>query len=373
MRTRICQRLGCDSPIFAFTHCRDVVVEVTKAGGFGVLGAATFSTEQLEAELRWIDQHVDGRAYGVDVLIPGKYDNAAEASDEQVLDLIPAAHRAFVDKLLDEAGLPPLPAAEQQRVREELRARERSTTPSGARALLEVALRHPQVKLVVSALNPAPAEMVRDFHARGILVGGMVGSAHHARKHREVGVDLIIAQGAEAGGHTGSISTLVLLPEVVDAAGPDISVLAAGGISRGSQVAAALAMGAEGVWTGTIWLGTRESELAPYEKQALFAARAEDAIQSKSMTGKPVRLVRSGWTEAWARPDAPPCLPPPLQNMIYRQARARIDRAQRRDLYSYPAGQVVGGMKEEHSAREVMYRLQSEFAEALERLQVGPA
>ncbi len=368
MRTGICEKLGCEVPIFAFTHCRDVVVEVTKAGGFGVLGAATFSPEQLEAELRWIDSHVEGRAYGVDVLIPGKYDHAAEASNESVLSLVPPAHRAFVSGLLDRAGLPPLPAEEQHRMEEELRARERSVTPSGARALLEVALRHEQIKLMVSALNPAPAETVAAFHERGILVGGMVGSAHHARKHRAAGVDLIIAQGAEAGGHTGSISTLVLVPQVVEAAGPDIAVLAAGGISRGSQLAAMLALGAQGVWCGTIWLGTRESELAPYEKQALFAARAEDAIQSKSMTGKPVRLVRSQWTEAWQQPGAPDCLPPPLQNMVYREAKARIDRAQRQDFYSYPAGQVVGEMREETSVREVMYRFQAEYAEVMERM-----
>lgn len=371
MRTRICERLDFGVPIFAFTHCRDVVVEVTKAGGFGVLGAATFSPEQLEAELRWIDQHVPGRPYGVDVLIPGKYDRAAETSNESVLSLVPAQHKAFVTRLLDEAGLPPLPAEEQARVEDELRLRERSVTPSGARALLEVAMRHPQVKLVVSALNPAPAEMVAEFHRRGIMVGGMVGSPHHAKKHRDVGADLIIAQGSEAGGHTGSISTMVLVPQVVDAAGPEISVLAAGGISRGSQLAAALALGAEGVWCGTIWLGTRESELAPYEKQALFAARAEDAIQSRSMTGKPARLIRSRWTEAWLQPGAPDCLPPPLQNMVYREARARIDRAQSRDFYSYPAGQVVGGMTEETSVREVMYRFQTEYAETMERLAGG--
>ncbi|WP_424138282.1 NAD(P)H-dependent flavin oxidoreductase [Roseomonas chloroacetimidivorans] len=355
-------------PVFAFSHCRDVIVEVTKAGGFGVLGAVTFSAQQLEAELNWIDAHVGGRPYGVDVLIPGTYDQAAESATGPVWELIPQRHRDFVSNLLDEAGIPPLPAAEQARVREELRARERTSTPAGARELLAVAERHPLVKLVVSALGAPPREAVEALHARGVLVGGLCGSAAHVEHHRAAGSDLLVAQGTEAGGHTGTLSTMVLVPQVVQAARGELSVLAAGGISHGSQIAAALAMGAEGVWCGTIWLGTRESELLPYEKEALFGARAEDAIQRKSMTGKPVRLLRSRWTAAWDAPDAPPTLPPPLQGLLYRDARARIDRAQRQDFYSYPAGQVVGAMSSERSVRDVMQQLIEEYLDAMERL-----
>ncbi|PZW37583.1 hypothetical protein C8P66_1464 [Humitalea rosea] len=201
MRTEISARLGCDIPIFAFSHCRDVIVEVTRAGGFGVLGAVTFSPQQLEAELSWIDSHVDGRGYGVDVLIPGTYDHAAEVATTPVWDLIPERHKAFVARLLDEAGVPALPEAERIRLHEDLRARERTNTPAGARELLEVAARHPQVRLVVSALGAAPRETVAALHARGVLVGGLCGSAAHVARHRE------------AGGHTGTISTMVLVPQ----------------------------------------------------------------------------------------------------------------------------------------------------------------
>jgi NAD(P)H-dependent flavin oxidoreductase YrpB (nitropropane dioxygenase family) len=368
MRTEICDRLNCQVPIFAFTHCRDVVVEVTKAGGFGVLGAVSFSPEQLERELNWIDSHVDGRAYGVDVLIPGRYDKAAEQSAVSLDNLIPETHKQFVADMLDKAGIPPLPSDEARRVWEYLVAKERNSTPEGANKLLEVALRHPHVKLIVSALGPPPVDAVANFHSRGMLVGALCGKASHVARHREAGVDILIAQGTEAGGHTGAISTMVLVPQIVDAFAGAGAVLAAGGISRGSQIVASMALGAQGVWCGTIWLGTRESELSPYEKEALFRAEAEDAVQRKCMTGKSVRLLRSKFSEAWEQPGAPKHLQPPLQNFIYHQARARIDRAQRSDFYSYPAGQLVGTMTGETSVREVMYNFLSEYAETMANL-----
>jgi NAD(P)H-dependent flavin oxidoreductase YrpB (nitropropane dioxygenase family) len=369
MKTPICERLGCEVPIFAFTHCRDVVVEVTRAGGFGVLGAVTHSPEQLERELKWIDAHVDGRSYGVDVLIPVNYDRAAEESTEQrVQDMIPQAQRDFVEQMLAAEGVPEMPPAELETTRAEFAARERSTTPSGARELIDVALRHPQVKFIVSALGAPPKSLVDELHGRGILVGSLCGKPEHARAQREAGVDVIVAQGSEAGGHTGSISTMVLVPQVVDVIGPGMCVLAAGGISRGKQIAAAFALGAEGVWMGTIWLGTRESELTPLEKDVLFRARTEDAVQRKWMTGKSVRMIRSKASEAWEKPGAPAHLKPPLQNGLYYMAKARIMRANRADLLSFPAGQVVGNMNEETSVRQVMMDLLTEYAETAERV-----
>ena len=283
MRTAIAKRLGCEAPIFAFSHCRDVVVEVTKAGGFGVLGASTFSPEHLEQELRWIDDHVDGRSYGVDIIIPTTYDREAEAEADPE-KLIPAGHRAFMEKLLADEGVPELPPDERARVRHEIVTGRGAMTPDGARRLLDVTLRHPQVSFVVSALGAPPPDVVARLKERGILIGALCGKASHALRQKAAGVEAIIAQGTEAGGHTGDIATMVLVPQVVEAC-PDIPVLAAGGISRGSQIAAALALGAEGVWTGTIWLGTRESELTPFEKDAVFAARAEDAVRRTARTG----------------------------------------------------------------------------------------
>ena len=374
MRTPICVKLGCELPIFAFSHCRDVVVEVTRAGGFGVLGAATFSPEQLEAELRWIDQHVSGRPYGVDVIIPTSYDQEAERSTEDLEKLIPAQHRAFMDKILDDAGVPQLPPDERARVLREIVDGRGNMTPDGARRLLRVALAHPQVKLVVSALGSPPPDVVAELRARKVMIGAMCGKGEHAARHRAAGVEVIVAQGTEAGGHTGDIATMVLVPQVVEACGDEVAVLAAGGIARGSQIVAALALGAQGVWCGTLWLGTRESELDAFEKEVLFATRAQDAVRRKARTGKTVRMIKSRLSEAWEQPGAPPYLPTPLQGILYNEAHARVVRAKRRDLYSFPAGQVVGMINEESSVREVMLRLQHEYLDSMERLrQLAPS
>ena len=368
MRTKICERLGCEVPIFAFSHCRDVVVEVTKAGGFGVLGAATFSPEQLEAELRWIDEHVKGRPYGVDVLIPTTYDAAAEREAGDLEKLIPAEHKAFMEKLLADEGVPPLPPDELARVRKELVDGRGAMTPEGARALVRTALKHPQVKMVVSALGAPPADVVAELRERGVVVGALCGKASHAVRQKQAGVEVIIAQGTEAGGHTGDIATLVLVPQVVEVCGGEVPVLAAGGITRGSQIAAALALGAEGVWCGTIWLGTRESELDPFEKEAVFETKAENAVRRKARTGKTVRMIKSKLSEAWEKPGAPAYLPTPLQGVLYNEAHARVVRARRKDLYSFPVGQSVGDVNSETTVRDVMYRLQMEYVEAMERL-----
>ena len=370
MANRLKDRLGFESPIFAFSHCRDVVAEVTKAGGFGVLGVSTFSPEQLEVELAWIDERVGDRPYGVDVIIPVKYDREAEAAFGQrdLHDLIPDAHKDFMERFLADEGVPELPPDERERVHAEIAAGRGGMTPDGARRLLEVVARHPKVRVVVSALGAPPADVVAELRARDIVIGAMCGKPKHAMRQRAAGVDFVVAQGTEAGGHTGDISTLVLVPQVIDAVENAIPVLAAGGFARGSQIAAALALGAEGVWCGTVWLGTRESELSPFEKQAYFAAEAEDAVRRRCRTGKTVRMLKSRLSEAWEAPGAPPYLDPPLQGVLFNEVTARVIRAERADLYSFPAGQVVGAMHEETSVRQVMYDMQSELADTLERL-----
>ena len=368
MRTPICERLGCELPIFAFSHCRDVVVEVTKAGGFGVLGASTGSPEQLETELRWIDDHVDGRPYGVDVIIPSSYDRDAERAADDASKLIPQANRDFLDGILAAEGVPELPPDERARIHREIAEGRGNMTPDGARRLVETALRHPGVRMIVSALGAPPADIVADLKARGIVVGALCGKPEHAVRQQAAGVEVVIAQGTEAGGHTGDIATMVLVPEVVRACGPGVAVLAAGGITHGSQIAASLALGAQGVWCGTVWLGTRESELEPFEKDVLFEAQADDAVRRRVRTGKPVRMLKSKLSEAWDRPGAPANLPTPLQGILYNEAHARVVRAKRKDLYSFPVGQSVGSLTGETSVREVMYRMQLEYLEAVERL-----
>ena len=317
---------------------------------------------------------MSGRPYGVDVIIPTSYDQEAERSTEDLEKLIPAQHRAFMDKILDDAGVPQLPPDERARVLREIVDGRGNMTPDGARRLLRVALAHPQVKLVVSALGSPPPDVVAELRARKVMIGAMCGKGEHAARHRAAGVEVIVAQGTEAGGHTGDIATMVLVPQVVEACGDEVAVLAAGGIARGSQIVAALALGAQGVWCGTLWLGTRESELDAFEKEVLFATRAQDAVRRKARTGKTVRMIKSRLSEAWEQPGAPPYLPTPLQGILYNEAHARVVRAKRRDLYSFPAGQVVGMINEESSVREVMLRLQHEYLDSMERLrQLAPS
>lgn len=364
----MCDLVGCDLPIFAFSHCRDVVAAVARAGGYGVLGASTVSPAELEIELAWLDEHTGGRTYGVDLLIPAGYDERADVASEELAALVPQGHRAFLDGVLDDAGVPPLPDDVRAEVRARLAAGRGGMTPDGARRLLRVALEHPQVSMVVSALGPPPPDVVADLRERGVVVGALCGRARHAQRQVEAGVQVLVAQGTEAGGHTGDVATLVLVPEVVAAAGDRAHVLAAGGITHGSQLAAAVAMGAQGVWCGTLWLGTRESELDDFERQALFDTPTEGTVRRRARTGKPVRMVRSELSEVWERPGAPAHLPTPLQGLLYNEAHARVVRARRADLWSFPAGQSVGALHAETTVADVVYRLQSECAEALTRV-----
>jgi NAD(P)H-dependent flavin oxidoreductase YrpB (nitropropane dioxygenase family) len=368
VHTPICDRLGCDVPIFAFSHCRDVVAAVTRAGGFGVLGASTYSPEQFGTELAWIDGHTDGRPYGVDVIVPTVYDHDAEASSEDLEGMIPGEHREFMDKILAEAGVPELSGDERARLRHELAAGRGGMTPDGARRLVRTALEHPRVKMVVSALGAPPSDVVEQLKDRDIVVGALCGKARHAERQIAAGVEVVIAQGTEAGGHTGDIATMVLVPEVVRVAGERATVLAAGGIFHGSQIAASLAMGAQGVWCGTIWLGTSESELDEFERSVLFETGSDGTVRGKARTGKTVRMIRSELSEAWEKPGAPPYLPTPLQGVLYNEAHTRVVRARRKNLYSFPVGQSVVAVNTETTVASVMYRLQSEFLEAVERL-----
>ncbi|HYD49022.1 MAG TPA: nitronate monooxygenase family protein [Terriglobales bacterium] len=367
MHTELCDRLGTELPIFAFTHCRDVVAAVAKAGGFGVLGAVGFTPEQLEVELSWIDEHVGDRPYGVDIVIPGKYEGMGEVDpsklEEMLQAMIPSQHRQYVQQILEQHGVPKLPEGEKQ-------AELLGWTAATATPQVEVALRHPKVKLIANALGTPPKEIIAEIHQAGRLVAALCGSAKHALSHQHAGVDIIIAQGSEGGGHTGDVGSLVLWPEVIDAVAPT-PVLAAGGIGTGRQIAAALAMGAQGVWTGSLWLTVQEADVPPAQMESYLAAGSRDTVRSRSFTGKPCRMLRNEWTDAWEKEDAPKPLGMPLQFMVTAEAVARghryADKA--RAVMFNPVGQIVGQLNNVRPVKEVVYDLVQEYLEAAERLQ----
>ncbi|WP_214321051.1 NAD(P)H-dependent flavin oxidoreductase [Nonomuraea sediminis] len=362
MRTRVTDMFGIEFPIFAFSHCRDVVAAVSKAGGMGVLGALYFTPEELETELKWIDDHVDGRPYGVDVVMPASYEGADFAADELVGRLqamIPEGHRRFVDGLLASHGVPELSQeAEAGKVL-------LGWTDATARPQVEVALRHP-IALLANALGPPPADVVKQAHEHGVKVAALASTPRHALKQVEVGVDIVVAQGTEAGGHTGEISTMVLIPQVVDAV--DVPVLAAGGIGNGRQMAAGLALGAEGVWTGSLWLTVEEADTPEMARRRILEATSRDTVRSRSWTGKPARLLKNEWTEAWEAEDSPGTLPMPLQFMLVSDALRRIGRSDAAELATFPAGQIIGITNQVRSTRDVIFSMMEEYGEAVERL-----
>lgn len=363
MRTHLCAVFGIDVPLFAFSHCRDVVAAVSRAGGMGVLGALAFTPEQLDIELSWIDRHVEGRPYGVDVIIPASCAGAELDGPDlaaQLEAMIPERHRQFVEDLLARHGVPPL-TPDTARPSGLL-----GWTNQGGRSQVEVSLSHP-IALLANALGPAPPDVVAHAHAHGVRVAALVGTVEHARKQVAAGVDVIVAQGTEAGGHTGEISTMVLVPDVVDAVAP-VPVLAAGGIGDGRQFAAALALGAQGAWTGSIWLTVTESDVSPVVRDKLLRAGPGDTVRSRSLTGKPARLLRTAWTEAWDNPGSPGALPMPLQFMVSADALVRISRSGDDALAGTPVGQIVGRMNSVRSTRDVVFDLVDGAVRAIERL-----
>jgi len=379
MRTRLCDQLGMEYPVLAFSHCRDVVAAVTRAGGFGVLGATTLTPDQLEVELRWIDEAVGGKPYGVDVLVPEKLAGMERGGgfDAAVLaDLIPEEHRRFLDSLLREYGIEP-PAAEgdPDPGSESSAGIAAGLTGEGALRLIEVALTHP-IRLVANALGAPPAEMIKAAHGADVPVAALAGKREHAERHVAAEVDIVVAQGYEAGGHTGDIATMVLVPEIVDAVAPR-PVLAAGGIARGRQMAAAMALGAQGVWTGSVWLTTAEAETHPVVKEKFLAATSSDTLRSRSITGKPARQLKSAWTDAWDGPDSPGPLPMPLQPLLVDYALHRIRRAAAAgspgavQLVNYFVGQVVGSLNSVRPARQVLHEMIEEYVDTVAGLAGG--
>src|SRR6476469_6495693 len=368
MNTALSKSLNIEFPIFAFTHCRDVVVAVSKAGGFGVLGAVGFSPEQLEIELQWIDEHIGDRPYGVDIVIPNKYEGmdsnmSGDELAEMLRKMVPQENLDFARKLLLDHGVP-LQDDEDDNSLKLLGWTEATATPQ-----VEVALRHPKMTLIANALGTPPAEVMDLIHGAGRKVAALCGSPYQARKHADAGVDIIIAQGGEGGGHCGEVGSIVLWPQVVKEVAP-VPVLAAGGIGSGQQIAAALALGCQGAWSGSQWLMVEESENTPVQQDTYVKASSRDTVRSRSFTGKPCRMLRNDWTDAWEDPESPDPLGMPLQYMVSGMAVAATHKFpdETVDVAFNPVGQVVGQFEKVEKTAAVIQRWVEEYLEAVERL-----
>jgi len=371
MKSPICDLLGIEFPLFAFSHCRDVVAAVSRAGGFGVLGATGHSPESIHRELKWIDEHVDGKPYGLDVLVPENMATAGEVgvTYNSLQTRVPNEHRKFAAELLEKAGV-------QLAVQEVSDDRPQPFDPETALRVLEAAFEHP-IKMIANALGVPPPAMIEMGKKHGVPVAALVGAKEHAIRQVNAGVDILVVQGTEAGGHCGEVTTLVLVPEVLAAIKPirEVPVLAAGGIMNGRQMAACMAMGAAGVWTGSVWLATVESETSEIFRQKMIEASSRDAVRVRSRTGKPARQLRSAWTEAWERsPESPGALPMPLMSLVSENALRSVERSaaagndKAREMVTYFVGQGVGLIDSVRSAGQVVQEFKLEFGEAVEHM-----
>ena len=371
MKSKACDLLGIEFPLFAFSHCRDVVAAVSAAGGFGVLGAVGHSPRTLDIELKWIDEHCDGKPYGVDLLVPTSMDSKeAGLSRQELEDRIPIEHKRYIEELLARHDIDTGDLWDdviQDGVGDNMRQ-------AGADAVLEAAFEHP-VKMVVNALGVPPSFMIERARANGVAVGALAGAKEHAIKHADAGIDLIIVAGTEAGGHCGEVSTMVLVPEVLEEIKDSgMVVLAAGGIVTGRQMAACMAMGADGAWTGSVWLTTTEAETLPVVKEKMLLANSRQTVRSRSRTGKYTRQLRSAWTDAWQAEECPEPLPMPLQGVVANAAFRKINQLAQgehegaKKLANYFVGQGVGLMNETKTVRDVVYEFMDDYANATERL-----
>lgn len=368
MQNELCKKLGIEVPIFAFTHCRDVVVAVSKAGGIGVLGAVGFSPAQLKEELDWIDAHIGDKSYGVDIVIPQKYEGMGEMDpkklEEMLQAMVPQSHHDFAEKLLKDHGVPEWPDKNDKMGL-------LGWNEAMATQLIDVALTRPKCRLIANALGTPPADIIKRVQDSGRLIGALCGKVKQAVQHKKAGLDFIIAQGGEGGGHSGDVGSIVLWPMIIDAVG-DTPVLAAGGIASGRAMLAAMALGAAGVWTGSLWLTVEEAHAEPAQKESYLKATEEDTVRSKSWTGKPCRMLKNDWTEAWEKdPNIKP-LGMPLQGLVSGDAIRRTHKyaavGECQKVAFNPVGQVVGQIKHVEKSGKVVERLLTEYVDALERV-----
>lgn len=356
LHTRLCDMLDIEYPVIAFTHCKDVAVAVINAGGFAVLGEAMHTPEQIEADVRWIRDRVGGKRFGVDLVLPASV--PPSASLDELMSNIPETHREFAQQIKERYDVPdPKGSVDLHQwggLNQEL-----------ARAQLDVLLEE-RVPVIASGLG-SPAFVLDAAHERDMLVFGLVGKARQAKRQLEAGVDAIIAQGFDAAGHTGDVGTFSIVAEVAAMAG-DTPIIAAGGVTTGRHLAASLCLGASGVWTGTLWLACRESDVDMIIKERLLAATADNTVWSKSISGMTMRVLDCPWTDEWAKPEAPDVLPAPYQMLLSSDYIQGANDNRRADLMTEAAGQGVAFVTSMKPAKQILFDMVEEALDTFEDL-----
>ena len=355
-RTPVCERLGIDLPIFGFSHCLEVAAAISRAGGYGVFGVARERPDAIPGLIARLREAVGDAPFAVDLMLPAGMP-ADDAEAEAGRAAIPAAHRAFVDDLRRRFEVP---AATKPHFFSHT-VRTRALFAEQLEAVLAS-----DVDGVATAVG-LPVEVVARVRASGKATLSLVGSPKHARAALAAGAQVLVAQGCDAGGHTGPIGTFSLVPQIVELAG-EVPVIAAGGIATGAQLAAALAMGAQGAWLGTAWLGALENRTPRVLLERLVAAGSEDTVITRAHSGKPCRVVRSAWSDAWSAPDAPEPLPMPWQHALTGELLAAIEEHGVAPLVYEAAGQSVAWLRGEEPVAAIVARLATQTDAALARL-----
>lgn len=355
IHTRICDLLGIQHPIFAFSHSKDVVVAVTMAGGVGVLGATRMFPEEIESTLAEIRERVGTRPFAVDLVLPK--DMPERNNREDIEAQIPDGHRAFVDHLYEKYEVPrDGEAGPRSRF---VRSNEM------ARRQADVVLAS-DVDIFAMGIG-SPPEFIAAAKASGKRVLALVGNPRHASKALAQGAEILVAQGHDSGAHTGPIGTYSLVPQITRMAG-DVPVLAAGGVATGQHIVAALAMGAVGVWVGTAWLVTKEAHTSAKLMPKLLAAKSDDTVITRSKSGKTNRQLRTAYTDEWAAADAPEPLKMPYQDILVGDLLGAIDRYEVEPLLGSGLGQGIAWFNEETTVQDVMDRFVDEARQSLDLL-----
>jgi NAD(P)H-dependent flavin oxidoreductase YrpB (nitropropane dioxygenase family) len=356
VKTELCERFGIEVPIFGFSHAVEVVAAVSNAGGYGVYGATRRLAGEITDEVAQIRAAVGDRPFGLDLVIPNK---VPERNDRAELEaMVPDQHRSFVAGIGARYAVP-APSQPGMRTRF-IRSEEIQDAQIAAVAASDV-------NMVALGIG-CPPEVVAAMKAKGKTTVALVGQEKHAARALEAGVDMLVAQGYDAGGHTGEVGTFSLVPRIVDLAG-DVPVLAAGGVATGRHIAAALTLGAQGVWIGTAFLMTEEyaPHLSPGELEALLHAQTTDTVISRAESGKPFRQTRSAWSDEWAAPGAPKPLSHPLHDVLVGDILGAIIEHDIRPLQHYGAGQGIGWFDRLRPVAEVVATLVREGDAALDR------